>query len=179
LEGKYQLGRNEIEQIGFKLAKRLNQSNIYPVDYQMWMDGRTPAEIAPPVVKAKLPKTAPSASESEARPAWIVHEEEVFKKSSVLEYLRYLNSDEARRPDHASYLDMLLPDDTDAPYGHADLVTNWYKRNIRIFTNINRVTKFPGDRILLIIGSGHETILRDFAQRSNNFCLVDAEDYLK
>jgi hypothetical protein len=177
LAGNYKLGRNEVEQIGFKLAKRLNQSTIYPVDYQMWMDGRVPAEIADPVVK---PKPVQNASESsEQKPDWIKREEELFKKSTVLEYLRYLNSDEARRPDHASYFDLLLPDDSNAPYRRADLVTNWYKRNLRIFTNINRIATFPGDRILVVIGSGHLSILSDFARSSNYFCLLNAEDYLK
>lgn len=40
-------------------------------------------------------------------------------------------------------------------------------------------TEFPNDRVLLIVGSGHLTILRDFARDSPQFCLVDAEAYLK
>ena len=178
LAGTYQLGRNEIEQIAFKLAKRLGHAAIYPVDYEMWMDGRVPAEIADPVVKPK-PSQPANAGPAEPPPEWIKQREELFKKSTVLEYLRFLNSDEARRPDHASYMDMLLPDNTDSPYGRADLVTNWYKRNLRIFANINRIAKSPGDRILLVIGSGHETILADFARSSTYYCLVSAEDYLK
>jgi hypothetical protein len=177
LAGTYQLGRNEIEQIAFKLAKRLGHAAIYPVDYEMWMDGRVPAEIADPVVKPK-PSQPANAGPVEP-PDWIKQREELFKKSTVLEYLRFLNSDEGRRPDHASYMDMLLPDDTNAPYGRADLVANWYKRNLRIFVNVNRIAKSPGDRILLVIGSGHETILADFARSSTYFCLVSAEDYLK
>ena len=177
LAGSYQLGRNEVEQIGFRLAKRLHHSDIYPVDYQMWMDGRVPAEIANPVVK---PKPAQASNEpAEEKPEWIKKEEELFKTSTLLEYLRYLNSDAARRLDHASYFDLLLPEDSNAPYRHTDLVTNWYKRNLRIFTNINRITKFPGDRVLLVIGSGHLSILSDFAKSSNYFCLVSAEDNLK
>jgi hypothetical protein len=177
LAGTYQLGRNEIEQIAFKLAKRLNHGSIHPVDYEMWMDGRVPAEIADPVIK---PKPAQPANGTAVEPPdWIKQREELFKKSTVLEYLHFLNSDEASRTDHASYMDMLLPDDTDAPYGRADLVANWYKRNLRIFANINRIPKSSGDRILLVIGSGHETILADFARSSNYFCLVSAEDYLK
>ncbi|MBZ5598282.1 MAG: DUF5694 domain-containing protein [Acidobacteriia bacterium] len=178
IAGKHELGRNEIEQIGFKLAKRLNHSTIYPVDYQMWMDGRVPAEIAPPV---KPPKPAPASSsaDNQARPDWVVQGDEVLKKSTVLEYLRFANSEEAKRPDHASYLDMLLPDETDAPYGQADEVTNWYKRNIRILTNINRVADLSNDRILLLIGSGHLTILSDLVRQTNYYCLVDVEDYLK
>jgi hypothetical protein len=178
LAGTYQLGRNEIEQIAFKLAKRLSHAAIHPVDYEMWMDGRVPAEIADPVIKPNGAQHA-NAAPVGPPPDWIKQREELFKKSTVLEYLRFLNSDEARRPDHGSYMDMLLPNDTDAPYGHADLVTNWYKRNLRIFTNVNRIATFPGDRILLVIGSGHETILADFARSSSYFCLVSAEDYLK
>jgi hypothetical protein len=76
-------------------------------------------------------------------------------------------------------MDMLLPDDTNAPYGRADLVANWYKRNLSIFVNVNRIAKSPGDRILLVIGSRHATILVDFARSSTYFCLVSAEDYLR
>lgn len=35
----YTLGRNETEQIGFRLAKSLGLATIYPVDYEMSMDG--------------------------------------------------------------------------------------------------------------------------------------------
>jgi hypothetical protein len=37
--GELKLGRNEIYQIGFRLAKRLNHQSIYPVDYPMLMSG--------------------------------------------------------------------------------------------------------------------------------------------
>jgi len=59
------------------------------------------------------------------------------------------------------------------------LVTNWYKRNLRIFANLSRITDFGNDRILLIIGSGHLKILRGFAVDSPDFCLIDTQFYLK
>jgi len=161
----YKLGRNEVEQMGFKLAKRLHHPDIYPVDDRNWMDGRVPAEIADPLVKPKPSRNASPAPE-QAPPDWVKREEELFKRSTVLEFLRYLNSDEHRRPDHASYFDLLLPEDSNAPYRRTDLVTNWYKRNLRIFTNINRVAKFPGDRILLVIGCGNESIPANSARRA-------------
>ena len=45
LAGKFELTRNEIHQIGFRLARQMNHATIYPVDFPMWMDGRIPAEI--------------------------------------------------------------------------------------------------------------------------------------
>jgi hypothetical protein len=69
-------------------------------------------------------------------------------------------------------MEMLLPDETNAPYGRTELVANWYKRNLRIFDNVNRIARSPVDRILLVIDSGHQTILADFARSSSYFCLV-------
>lgn len=34
--GQYTLGRNEVEQIGFRIAKKLNLPTVYPVDYPMF-----------------------------------------------------------------------------------------------------------------------------------------------
>jgi hypothetical protein len=61
---------------------------------------------------------------------------------------------------------MLLPGSSPAIYVRADLVTNWYKRNLRILTNLNRVTEVGKDRVLLLIGSGHLAILRQLANDS-------------
>jgi hypothetical protein len=103
----------------------------------------------------------------------------VINSSSVLAAVRYLDAKEKLRPDHASHLDMLLPDVADAPYSQTDLVTNWYKRNLRIFANSNRAMQFPNDRVLLLIGTGHLTIRSDLARSSNYVCPVPASEVLK
>jgi len=48
-----------------------------------------------------------------------------------------------------------------------------------MFANLNRVTEFPKDWVLLIVGSGHLKILRDPALDSPQFCLVEPDAYLK
>ena len=45
-------------------------------------------------------------------------------------------------------------------------VANWYKRNLRIFANINRITEPGRDRVLVIIGAGHLKLLKEFAAHS-------------
>jgi hypothetical protein len=84
------------------------------------------------------------------------------------------------RKGQAQYMKMLLPDKSSvAIYARTDLVTNWYKRNLRILTNLNRVTEIGGDRVLLLIGSGHLAILRQLASDSEYFCLADPQGYLQ
>jgi hypothetical protein len=173
--GKYQLGRNEIEQIGFNLAKRLNLPTLYPVDFSMTMNGLRPDEVEYP-----KPKPEDAGSQKAKTPApEISPEDRLLRQSTVVDYLRHLNSAKHIESDHAQYLGMLLPSDNPAIYSKTDLVTNWYKRNLRIFTNINRITEPGKDRVLLIIGSGHLKLLKQFAADSNYFCLADTEEYLQ
>lgn len=181
LKGEYKLERNEVEQIGFQLAKILGHKTLYPVDFPMWMNGLMPNEREEPKAKPNstpTPQATPQPAKREV-PPYLAKLEAMMKTATVNDILIYLNSAEYNEPDHASYMEMLLPSETIAIYQQTDLVTNWYKRNLRIFTNINRVTDFPDDRILLIIGSGHLKILKDLARDSPQFCLVEASDYLK
>jgi hypothetical protein len=177
LAGKYELKRNEIEQIGFQLAKKLNLPKIYPIDFPLYMSGLRPDEVEEPrpqpsqttVAKPATPTAPPALSE----------EDKLLRRSTVTEFLRYLNDEKRIQSDHAQYMQMLLPNDNPAIYARADLVTNWYKRNLRIWSNLNRITEFPRDRVLLIIGSGHLKILKGFATDSPYFCLADTKTYLK
>ena len=177
LAGDYNFGRNEIEQIGFQLARRLNLKTVYPVDFPMYMSGLTDSEI-------EEPKPKPAASEAKVpEPASVAQplsgEDKLLHRLTVTEYFRHLNDDQRIQNGNASYMQMLLPNDDPAIYARVDLVANWYKRNLRIFANLSRITDFGNDRIFLIIGSGHLKILRGFAVDSPDFCLVDTQFYLK
>ena len=68
---------------------------------------------------------------------------------------------------HEEYMTSLLPTDDLPIYRKADLVANWYKRNLRIFANINRI-KEPGTsgmqlRSLLICWALTNQLLIDLA----------------
>lgn len=174
LAGKYTLGTNEIEQIGFRLAKLAGLAEISAVDYPMWMDGRIPDEIdydwKPPIRTESTPTASAAPSEQQLR----------LNRSTVTEYLQYLNSPESIRENHHAYAGMLRPSTTsNAPFANTDAVTNWYKRNFRIFTNLYRVSTPGTDRVLLLIGAGHLTILQRLAIESDEFCLVDTQAVLR
>ena len=176
LSGQYTLGRNEIDQIGFRLAQVLKLPAIYPVDYPMTMSGLTPGEL-----DYSLPEPEPKSADSgPPQSRQLSKEELLLQKSTAGEYLLHLNDKDLIRKDHAGYMKSLLPDKTSpAIYERADLVSNWYKRNIRILTNLNRVVDIGKDRVLLVIGAGHLAILRQLISDSDYYCLVDPQDYLK
>ncbi len=81
--------------------------------------------------------------------------------------------------DQTWYLNLLLPPDGQGIYEQTDLVTNWYKRNLRILTNLNRVVTPGADRVLLLIGSGHLHILNDLVRSAPYDCWVDPLEILR
>jgi len=174
LDGHYVLGRNEIEQIGFRLAKRLRLPTLYGVDYFMFMNGLTPNEIEEHKAGTTAPNSAPAAGPSGLSP-----EDELLRRSTVTEYLLHLNETPEIQRNHQQYMAMLLPNTDPAIYQNADLVSNWYKRNLRIFANINRISEPGKDRVLVIIGAGHLKLLKEFATDSPQFNNEDVAPLLK
>jgi hypothetical protein len=170
--GQRKLGRNEIEQIGFRLAKRMNLPTVYGIDFLMYANGLTPSEMEQ---RDERGSTEPH----HVQPSQASSEEQLLRQSTVAQYLAHLNSASEIQKNHEGYMLSLLPTDEAAIYRKADLVANWYKRNLRIFANINRITEPGKDRILVIIGAGHLKLLKEFAADAPYFDEVDAESFLK
>lgn len=59
----------------------------------------------------------------------------------------------------------------------AALNAGWYERNARIFAKLMHATG-PGDRVVVVFGSGHSYWLRHFVEATPGFELVDPVPYL-
>ena len=154
LAGKYVLSRNEIDQIGYRLAKELGHPRIYPVD----VDGDFPWQRV--VNYAKANGVAEKFETINAGWGTMVKEQGDFLGShTVLETLLFMNSDSRPARDMALYFAVVRYGD---PYDYAgsDLLAAWYQRNIRIYRNIVALIDSPTERILVIYGSGHLGWLR-------------------
>jgi hypothetical protein len=55
----------------------------------------------------------------------------------------------------------------------------FYHRNIKIYSNLNRIKMNKNDRVLILMGSTHMAMLREFIMRSPKFEMVNSLDYLK
>lgn len=152
--GKYTLTRNEIDQIGFRLARELGHRAIYPVD----VDGDFPWQRV--VNYAKANGVNEKFETINAGWGTMVKEQGDFLGShSVLETLRFMNDDSRPARDMALYFAVVRYGD---PYDYAgsDLLAAWYQRNIRIYRNILALIDSPSEKILVIYGSGHLGWLR-------------------
>lgn len=156
LKGSYELGANEIYQFGFRLAGLSKNTRIYPIDSRGFpFDFESLKKAAERNRQSALLEEA----EAETKPLR-VREKELAEKGTMLDLVRYLNTDEAIDRDASWYLyvDRI---GSGKEYPGADLVSHWYARNLHIFANILRLADSSDDRAVVFIGAGHVKLLRD------------------
>ncbi len=170
--GEDTLRENEIDQIGFRLAKQLGHAQVYAIDYKKDMDFDRIVQFALANGQQRYVERMQQIM------GFIGTLDEKHKALSVREHLREINGDAALAMGNAPYL-LLAEVGKDSSYVGADVVAGWYERNLKIAMNIIRIAESPSDRILVLIGSGHATLLRHFLGDSPSVKLATTNDYLK
>jgi hypothetical protein len=168
--GRHQLARDETEQLGFRLAARFEHPRLYPIDHR----GEFPFGAVMQYAQAHDPEFAGFVQAERARITAEANRQQ--REHTVGEILRLANEPAKLAADHGTYLRFARVGAGDTYVG-AELLSKWYDRNIRIFTNLQRVVE-PGDRVVVLIGSGHAPILRELISYDPYMVLVEAIEYL-
>jgi hypothetical protein len=154
LAGSYTLTRNEIDQLGFRLARELGHKAIYPVD----VDGEFQFQRISNYAKASG-RSALLDSLMKQVGAMVKAQDAYLASHTILETLLYLNADSKVADDVGYYFrEAELGEQWD--WAGADFLTEWIRRNLRIYSNIVGLRQSANERVLVIYGSGHLGWLR-------------------
>jgi hypothetical protein len=162
--------RNEVVQIGFRLAERLGHGAVFPIDDDSFLDyndslkalyARRPEfKRAADSVVAILQKRADSTN------AWM-------RRTTIIEHLRALNTDEALHGNNSlGMFGGYLAAGEGANYGGPHFLAKWYERNFAMAHNLTRILSPEVRRILVIVGAGHVPPLRNILDEAPQFCPV-------
>lgn len=162
--GEHTLTVNERQQLGMRLAARLGHERLYAVDYQNGMDFEAMLAAAQANEQARL------LAEFEIFNARVPEMMRRFETGPVSERLRAANAPETAQL-HAVYLTLAQMGSVEDPVG-AHQMGKWWERNLVIFSRIAAHSE-PGERILVIYGSGHTYLLEQFFGEAPGFDLVD------
>lgn len=165
--GERKLTVNETEQIGFRVARAAGLNDVVPIDHKLDMDFDGFLKKAPPAVLAKFQAAIGQAQKMM----------EGLSQHTVAENLRMFNSPEADHLSNGLYLSM-LPPTKDGDYPGVELVDSWWKRNLFWAANIAAVSTSPNDRLLVVCGASHASLLRSLLRDSLEFEVVDTAQYL-
>lgn len=176
LSGGYMLSKNETNQIGFRLAEQLNHEKVYCVD-----SGDLPSEL--------LSNYRRNAS----RDAGVVRflrtfyqnlkkgmdaEQEKLFALPVTDQLVLLNQHARVEKEHQRYFDLMRVM-REKEYVGVNFLSWWYGKNMKILTNIIRITDSPNDRVLVIYGAEHNKLLTQFAKESAFYNVESPLKYLR
>lgn len=170
------LTRNEKQQLGFRIAARLDHAAIHPFDYRQNMDLSELEQLAQedPAVGARLQALMQEIG------ALIEGVDRQLQEQTIAEFLHFMNLPESVMTNHQIYLRMLALTGP-GTYGASRAVADWYGRNIRMFYNVNRIADLddPEERLLIIVGQGHKQILRDLIEDAPYYHYVPVLEYLE
>ena len=158
LAGKHELSRDEIEQIGFRLAKELGHKTIYPVNADYDFPYLRLVDFAKANGRSKELDEIMGGFNDQVK-----SQGEYLSSHTILETLLYMNSDTKTSQDVGLYYRLAHFGDV-GDWAGADLLSDWIRRNLRIYNNVMRLVDSPRERILIIYGAGHLAWLRqDFS----------------
>ena len=159
--GRHPLARDETEQIGLRLAARLNLPRVDAVDWNEEPPGKDAdydfaAWAAAHGRKAELDAiTADTAR-------YVARLDALNRCRTIAGWLRDLNTPAYEAWDNAIYYRIATMGDAAANPGAA-WVGAWYARNLRIAAALRTVAGRPGDRTVAVFGAGHAGLLRRYA----------------
>ena len=87
---------------------------------------------------------------------------------------------------HDKYLDFLISVNADKlthtgsedGFEGADEAAKFYQRNLRMYSNLNRIDLEKEDRVFILMGASHTAFFRDFMSRSHKYEMVNTFKYL-
>jgi Family of unknown function (DUF5694) len=177
---RYYDANDETLLFAFEIGKRLGLKSIRAVDaspMQTLKDDK---------IYEAYQKFAPTEGNDTLYNKWdIVYEKAARYSDSLLhhwttlDYLRYLNSDDYYTKVLGRWLITTRHGNNSNPIGADQFITRYYNRNIRIFANIQRAISNENDRVLVIYGNTHMSILRQLFSASPMYELVSPSSFLK
>ncbi|KIQ18575.1 hypothetical protein RT99_16160 [Flavobacterium sp. MEB061] len=175
LQNKYKLTVSEREQIGFRLAKKLNLKEINCVDifYGMKHDSLlsvTAKEKNQLYLLKELGTTANNLK---------LEFDNIVKRNSITEVLKYINKKELLQKNLSLYLKYIAKVGAGENYIGAEAVSDWYLRNLAVYANVITQINANDKYVILIFGQGHIPILKHLLQNNDDFEVIEVNSVLK
>lgn len=181
-KNQFSLRNNEVYQVGYRLASKLGRSRVYCADAAGVFDYDAAATYAKAhgqeaILTGALPGGTPDSvgrliqARTRGTIGWSNKDN---AQETIVQKLARMNSDDFNRTNMDAYLLGLARVGGSDNYAGADLAGEFYKRNMRIYTNLLRAVDVQHDRtIILIIGAGHVGFLKEIMHYSSLFEVQD------
>jgi len=165
---------NEITQLALRTAKKLNHKKMYGIDYRT----RFPYDsLMMSMEKANQKDLMKKTTESTEK--FVKDNNERMAKSSLTDLMLYYNEKASNENNIQWYLEVANRAGNPDDFTGASLVSNWYKRNLYMYSLVQKLTESKDNKIMVLLGAGHAAMLREFLAHDPEFEIVELSTVLK
>ena len=163
----------EIGLIAFKVGQKSQVQQFYGIDHKMDYN----YNISESLDNAIDPNTF---NEFRQNPFKSIPDLNPFEKGlSMKEKLKRINHPKFLNVMITANADILTYVGTENGFEGADEAAKYYQRNLRMYSNLNRISLDEDDRVFILSGGSHTAFLNKFLKRSPKYEVVNTFDYLK
>lgn len=174
--GTEKLRAGETSQLGMRLVDRFNLDTIYGVDtpsllYELYSEKDS---LAPKTYIDSITERHYFGGDDEMSQRYTdfyKYNDVITVQNTLLETFKYMNSDKVLDRGFGAYLagGQFVSEEMEGPDALSML---WLNRNVRIFRKIQQLKYSKEDRILVLFGAGHVSILKWLFECTPEFELV-------
>ncbi len=168
--------RNEIYQLGFRVASKLNHKQIFGIDYRntsfpydSLMSAMTIANQEKLIHKFNL-----DIEEYENQYNGLVND-----KASLIDIFNFLNNKEQRRINLDWYLSGANQAGTIDNNIGSFLASEWIKRNIFSYGLIQKYVEEKDKKIMVLMGAGHIAVLENLINSKSDWKTIELEQLIR
>ncbi|MBO9674571.1 MAG: hypothetical protein J7577_14070 [Sphingobacteriaceae bacterium] len=169
---------DETFQLGFRLAKMLGKEKLYPIDAQPFRFKLSPQDSVLTFEKFNNQRDTSYAYWQKKYDSEKRFQDTLKVRLPLNEYLQYLNAPEKRASSIGMWLITTKKGDNLHPIGADGFITRYFNRNVRIYSNVQRITNGKHERILVIYGATHMYLLNQIFNASPEYKVIDVMKYL-
>jgi pheromone shutdown protein TraB len=166
--------KNEIMQLGFRAAKRAGLKQVNAIDYPM----NIPFDTVMKVINASGQSSLMNEINTTIAEQGKITNEKI-SKLTLTELLKDNNTPAYRTMNNGLYIKYFNRAGLQDNFVGADGVTTWYKRNLYMYSLIQKATSRKDQRIMILLGSGHVSMIKKFIDDEQIFKVVELEELLK
>lgn len=174
INNNFELRNNEVYQIGYRLGKILGHNKLYCMDAPgKWLYDTLVYSAnknnQQDILDSYLKEMAASSKEFDSLNA----------QRSIIQNFIALNSENKSESWKGNFVLLAPYIGNPGEYEGSEFLGEWYKRNIRMYSNIIRTVDANDERILVIVGNGHKPIINQMFEMNSQWKIVDPVYYLK
>ncbi len=166
---------DEIVQVALRSAKKLHHKKLYAIDYNETV---FPYDSLMSEMKRAGQENLIKQSE-DAMKVYEIAENKKIATYTLTELLLEHNTLKEDNENIGWYLSIANRGGGKGNFTGPYLVSEWYRRNLYIYSLLQKLTSADDDKVMIIMGAGHTALLREFIKYDDTFEIVELKDILK